>query len=91
MCSAIPSGRAAKPYQDIPIMVFTRAQWDADKQGKFSIGAGGVDEEICCNQKYVFAASSRFSWGEAIGVDGSCPRRRKECRRERPAFVSGVK
>jgi len=62
-----PQWTPAEPHQDIPIMVFTRKQWDAEHEGKFSIGAGGVDEEIGHNAKYVFAISSRFNWGEAKG------------------------
>jgi hypothetical protein len=70
-----PQWRADDLYQDIPIMVFTRRQWDSDKQGKFGIGAGGFDEEMWHNQKYVFAMSSRYKaaddvkgWKEAADI-----------------------
>lgn len=61
-----PKWSATEPYQDIPIMVFTRSQWDADKQGKFSIGAGGFDEELWHNRKYVFALSSRYNAADDV-------------------------
>jgi len=68
-------------YQDIPILVFTSSQWQASHQGRFSIGAGGVEYEIGHNPKYVFAISSRFNaddsvkgWKEATGiVERNCP------------------
>jgi hypothetical protein len=56
-----PQWQASARRQDIPIMIFTRQQWDADKHGKFATGAGGFDEEIGHNSRYVFAVSSRFN------------------------------
>ena len=64
-----PRWRAGEPYQDIPILVFTRSQWDADKHGRFHIGAGGVDQEIAHNAKYAFAISTRFNWDELKGFE----------------------
>lgn len=61
-----PQWQADDPWQDIPIMVFTRGQWEADKQGRFSIGAGGFDEEIGHNRKYVFGISSRFNAADSV-------------------------
>jgi hypothetical protein len=61
-----PQWTTSNPYQDIPILVFTRNQWEADKQGRFAIGAGGFDEEIGHNSKYVFAISSRFNAADAV-------------------------
>jgi hypothetical protein len=47
-------------YQDIPIYVFTRRQWDDDKSGEMSAeGAGGVMYELWHNDKYVFGIHSR--------------------------------
>ena len=59
--------KASNPWQDIPILVFTRSQWKADKQGRLSIGAGGVEYEIGHNRTYVFGIHSRFNWGESRG------------------------
>ena len=61
-----PRWRAGAPYQDIPIQVFTRSQWEAHHQGSFSIGAGGLQEEIQHNSKYVFAISSRFNADDTV-------------------------
>ena len=63
-----PKWKADAPCQDIPIMVFSRSQWDAEHHGKFSVGAGGVDEEIAHNSKYVFAISSRFNAADSVGA-----------------------
>ncbi len=62
-----PQWRAGDPYQDIPIMVFTRTQWDANKVQRFFSSAGGYDMEIAHNDRYVFAVSSRFNWWELKG------------------------
>jgi len=61
-----PRCRSDDRYQDIPIMVFTRSQWDSDKQGGFSTGAGGFDEEMWHNQKYVFGMSSRYNAADDV-------------------------
>ena len=70
-----PQWRAAKPYQDIPIMVFTRSQWEAEEQGKFFPYAGGVISEMWHNRKYVFGIYSRYNadddvqgWNEADDI-----------------------
>ena len=70
-----PQWRAAKPYQDIPIMVFTRSQWEAQEQGKFFPYAGGVISEMWHNRKYVFGVYSRYNaydevrgWKEADDI-----------------------
>jgi hypothetical protein len=58
-----PQWKAGDIYQDIPILVFTRAQWDALNQGKLwpSLYAGGVIDELWHNRDYVFAMSSRYN------------------------------
>ena len=61
-----PRSTSKVPYQDIPILVFTRRQWEADKQGRFAIGAGGFDEEIRHNSNYVFAISSRYNADDSV-------------------------
>jgi hypothetical protein len=61
-----PQWKTDDPWQDIPILVFTRSQWEAERQGKFSIFAGGVEEEIAHNAKYVFAINSRFNWNDSV-------------------------
>jgi len=72
-----PQWQVSAPYQDIPILVFTRDQWDALHRGKLWPGyyAGGVMDEMWHNQKYVFALSSRYNaaddvkgWKEVGGI-----------------------
>jgi hypothetical protein len=56
-----PQWQTNAPYQDIPIIVFTRDQWDALHRGELwpSLFAGGAMDELWHNEKYVFAMSSR--------------------------------
>jgi hypothetical protein len=61
-----PQWKADDPRQDIPILVFTRSQWKIDRQGLFSIFAGGAEEEIAHNGKYVFAIWNRFNWNDSV-------------------------
>jgi hypothetical protein len=47
---------------DIPIMVFTHAQWRLREDGKLSVSAAPTDPwEIGRNKKYVFAIPPRFA------------------------------
>jgi hypothetical protein len=63
-----PQWTAKAPYQDIPILVFTHAQWDALNAGKLwpSFFAGGTIEELWQTQKYVFAMSSRYALDDSV-------------------------
>lgn len=56
-----PQWQADTPYQDIPILVFTHAQWDALQHDKLwpSIFAGGMMRELWHNGNYLFAMSNR--------------------------------
>jgi hypothetical protein len=62
-----PHWETDEPYQDIPILVFTRSQWDVVKPQRLFIGAGGTDDEISHSTKYVFGINSRHNWGELKG------------------------
>src|SRR6185295_7330511 len=62
-----PQWKASEPNQDIPIVVFTRSQWELEIKERINIGAGGSEKEIAHNAKYVFAISTRFDWGELKG------------------------
>jgi hypothetical protein len=53
-------------YQDIPILVFTRSQWRGLHEGKFVVGAGGVEYEIAHISNFVFSISSRFNADESV-------------------------
>jgi len=63
-----PQWRSSAPYQDIPILVFTCAQWDALHQGELwpSRFAGGVIDELWHNQQFVFAMSTRYNRADEI-------------------------
>jgi len=58
------------PRQDIPIMVFTIAQWAAVERGDLSVSAAGFGpSELGRNRKYVFALPPRFNEAEVAGVE----------------------
>lgn len=55
-----PKWKAGDPYQDVPVYVFTRRQWDDMNLGKYeAAGAGGIIYELWHNDKYVFGIHSR--------------------------------
>ena len=61
-----PQWKTNDLYQDIPIIVFTRKQWD---EGIWpNLYAGGVMDEMWHNRKYVFAISSRYNAAEEVMV-----------------------
>jgi len=64
-----PQWTQSDPYQDIPIVVFSRNQWTALKKGGLwpNLYAGGVMDEMWHNDRYVFALNSRYTWGELKG------------------------
>lgn len=64
-----PQWKASEPKQDIPIVVFTRSQWELEIKERIHIGAGGSVKEIAHNAKHVFAISTRFDWGELKGFE----------------------
>jgi hypothetical protein len=56
------------PWQDIPIMVFTHAQWKFVEQDRIEVSAAPFGPgEIGRNAKYVFALPPRFDYGDAKG------------------------
>jgi hypothetical protein len=56
------------PWQDIPIMVFTQAQWKFVEQDTISVSAAPFGpREIGRNAHYVFALQPRFDYGDAKG------------------------
>ena len=63
-----PQWRVGAPYQDIPILVFTRLQWDALHHGELwpSAFAGGAMEELWHTERFVFAMSSRYNAADEI-------------------------
>ena len=58
-----PKWTSENPYQDIPIMIFTLAQWDSLQQGKFLVSAAPINpSELGRNTKYVFALPARYNY-----------------------------
>lgn len=65
-----PEWTEAESRQDIPIMVFTIAQWDAMESGKFHIGAAPIDpSELGRNSAYVFALPARYNYAFPTGYE----------------------
>jgi hypothetical protein len=55
-----PKWKPDDQYQDIPIYVFNRTQWDDMHLGKFdAAGAGGIICELWHHDKFVFGIHSR--------------------------------
>ncbi len=70
-----PQWKTNELHQDIPIMVFTRKQWDDEEQGRFFPYAGGIIFELWQNGNYVFGLYSRYNaqdevsgWKEAAEI-----------------------
>jgi membrane-bound inhibitor of C-type lysozyme len=65
-----PFWTAVNPYQDIPIMVFTLAQWNDLQADKFHIGAAPIGpSELGRNAKYVFALPARYNFAFPTGYE----------------------
>ncbi|MEQ8196610.1 MAG: hypothetical protein ABRQ27_01135 [Clostridiaceae bacterium] len=65
-----PKWTTANPRQDIPIMVFTIAQWNSMQQDKFHIGAAPINpSELGRNSKYVFALPARYNYAFPTGFE----------------------
>lgn len=63
-----PKWTTANPYQDIPIMVFTLAQWNLVSQEQLSLGAAPIGpSELGRNAKYVFALPARYNFAYPTG------------------------
>jgi hypothetical protein len=58
-----PRWTQQKPYQDIPIMIFTLQQWDDMQQDKFHIGAAPINPSMLnYSSNYVFALPARYNY-----------------------------
>jgi hypothetical protein len=66
-----PRWTKKKPYQDIPILVFTPAQWRAIENGEFNVSAAPIGpSELGRDGKHVFALPPRFAgFDDAVGTD----------------------
>jgi hypothetical protein len=65
-----PLWSPAVPRQDIPIMVFTLAQWDMIVSDKIHVGAAPINpSELGRNAKYVFALPARYNFAYLAGYE----------------------
>jgi hypothetical protein len=63
-----PNWVAAAPYEDIPILVFTIAQWNAYLAENFSVSAAPIQaSELARNNTYVFALPPRWDFDYSLG------------------------
>jgi hypothetical protein len=63
-----PLWTAEKPRQDIPIMIFTTAQWDSLGREEFFLGAAPIGpSELGRNTRYVFALPARYNYAFPTG------------------------
>ena len=63
-----PLSTKSNPRQNIPIMIFTRAQWQSVEEGKLIVSAAPVGpSELGHNAKYVFALPPRFDYADIDG------------------------
>ena len=75
-----PESTAEQPRQEIPIMVFTIAQWDRIQAGAWHVGAAPISPlELGRNSRYVFALPARYNyaflegWEEVEQILGGNP------------------
>ncbi len=65
-----PAWRSDDERQDIPIMVFTRSQWQALDQNKFHVSPAPFPPgELGRNAKYVFALPARYNYAFLPGYE----------------------
>lgn len=65
-----PEWTSENPRQDIPILIFTIAQWDSLQQEKFHIGAAPIGPtELNRNEKYVFGLPARYNFAFPAGYE----------------------
>ncbi len=63
-----PLWTATNPRQDVPIMIFTIAQWNDLQTDKFHIGAAPIGpSELGRNNAYVFALPARYNFAFLTG------------------------
>jgi hypothetical protein len=65
-----PQWTKENPRQDIPVMIFTLAQWNSLQKEKFHIGAAPIGpSELGRNGKYVFALPARYNFSFLTGYE----------------------
>lgn len=65
-----PFSTTQNPRQDIPIMVFTIAQWNAMQADQWHVGAAPFNpSELARNSKYVFGLPARYNYAFLPGYE----------------------
>ena len=65
-----PNWTEAKPYEDMPVMVFTPAQWAKVQAETLSLGAAPIGpSELGHNSKYILALPARYNYDFATGFE----------------------
>lgn len=65
-----PKWTVENKYQDIPIMVFTLAEWDRLQHDEFHIGAAPINpSELGRNARYIFALPARYNYAFPLGYE----------------------
>lgn len=65
-----PKWTAAAPYEDLPILIFTVAQWNSYVAEDFTVSAAPIPaSELGRNNKYVFALPPRWDFDYSLGVE----------------------
>jgi hypothetical protein len=65
-----PAWTQENPRQDIPILVFTLAQWESLQKDEFHIGAAPIPPtELGRNSRYVFALPARYNFAFPTGYE----------------------
>jgi hypothetical protein len=65
-----PKWTSSHPRQDIPIMVFTLAQWAQVQKETLTVGAAPIPpSELGRNAKYVFALPARYNYAFPTGYE----------------------
>jgi beta-lactamase regulating signal transducer with metallopeptidase domain len=65
-----PNWTKKNPYQDIPIMIFTKEQWKAIEAEEVAVSAAPVPpSKLAENSKYVFALPPRYNFAFPTGYE----------------------
>jgi len=65
-----PKWSSQNPRQDIPIMIFTTAQWNSLQKDEFHIGAAPIGpSKLGGNSKYIFALPARYNFAFLTGYE----------------------
>ncbi|MDE2030906.1 MAG: hypothetical protein KGI58_01440 [Patescibacteria group bacterium] len=65
-----PNWTSAVHYEDIPILIFTTAQWDSYVAEDFAVSAAPIPaSKLASNNKYVFALPPRWDYDFSKGYE----------------------